>query len=285
MNQKQIFMALAIFLMALILPACNTARQAVAADKAVAAEAAAPVGYTVDISANGLTMPEKLPGGIVTVTFANKSEAQHMPILARFKQDVTVEQFNTAMASEDPMAAFSLVHLLSGTSLAPNAEQQIVYDLKAGQHVLLDFGEQGPQTAFFEVTAEVSPADIPAAGIKADLKDFAVILPDEIKAGPQTWHIQNSGGQWHELQIVRLNEGVTIQEVIDLMGQDGPPAGPPPFEPVAFVPPLSEGEQLWTTFDLEPGVYTIICVLPDVAGAEHHSHAQLGMVRQLTVIK
>jgi hypothetical protein len=72
--------------MALILPACNTARQIVVADKAVAAEAASPANYTVELSADGLTMPEKLPGGIVRVTFANKSEAQHTPILFSFAE-------------------------------------------------------------------------------------------------------------------------------------------------------------------------------------------------------
>ncbi|MDX1522444.1 MAG: hypothetical protein R3264_12530 [Anaerolineae bacterium] len=281
MNHKSLLTTLVILTLALLGTACGAPASAQKA--AGAKEPATRPAHVIEMSTAGLTVPEELPGGIVSLTFNNKTDAEHMPILARFNEGVTVEQFDTALAGDDPMAAFALVHWLGGTSLTPKTEHQMVYDLVAGQHVLIDFGEQGPQTAYFKVTGDQSSQIAPKAAITAELKDFTVILPDKIKAGSQTWHIENSGNQWHEMQIVKLNEGITVQAAIDFMSQGPTPDGPPPFETVAFVAPLNQGEEVWTDFNLEPGEYTIICALPDLTGSEEHSHAHLGMVRQLTV--
>jgi hypothetical protein len=182
------------------------------------------------------------------------------------------------------MAAISLVQLLGGLSVAPGAEQQIIYDLKDGAYVAMDFGEQGPVTTFFQTAGEKSAAAAPEAEVKVQLADFTFVMPDQIKTGPQTWQIENIGNQWHEMGIVKLNDGVALSDIIAAMSHEEEPAGPPPFEEVAFWAPISQGERAWVTLDLEPGVYTIICFLPDLAGSEK-SHAEHGMTRQLTVIE
>jgi hypothetical protein len=114
--------------------------------------------------------------------------------------------------------------------------------------------------------------------------DFSFAMPDKIATGPQVWQIENAGEQWHEMPILKLNEGVTIDDVLAMMAESGPggPEGPPPFEIVAFWSPMGAGEKAWVTWDLPPGEYTVICFLPDLAG-DMSPHVAHGMVRTLVV--
>jgi hypothetical protein len=52
-------------------------------------------------------------------------------------------------------------------------------------------------------------------------------------------------------------------------------------EPVIFWM-MSPGEQAWITYDLKPGTYAVVCVLPDTSGSGHN-HAELGM-RQIVIV-
>ena len=123
-----------------------------------------------------------------------------------------------------------------------------------------------PQVATFTAAPRRGPAPAaPVAAVNVDLIDFQFTLPDQIKTGAQTWKIENKGSQWHEMMIVKLNEGVTVADLIAMMGQEGPPQGPPPYEQVAFWAPMGAGEKAWTTLDLPVGTYTVLCALPDFA--------------------
>ena len=109
-------------------------------------------------------------------------------------------------------------------------------------------------------------------------------LPDEIAAGPQLWQIENLGKQWHEMIIVQLNEGVSVDDVMTMLMEAGPegPQDEPPFQDFGGWSPISEGNRAWGTFDLPPGEYTVICFLPDVM-ADMAPHVAKGMIRQLVV--
>jgi hypothetical protein len=248
-TQSSIILIILVIVAGLLAAACSPGEQT--------ASAAAPV-YTIEVSDTGLITPEQIPTGIITISFKNIGKIAHNPFIVRLNEGVTAEQFMTALAQENPMAAVSLVHLLGGLSVAPGAEQQIIYDLRPGTHVAMDFGEQGPITTLFQTGGEKSESAAPEAQVKVQLNDFTFIMPDQIKAGPQTWQIENAGNQWHEMGIIKLNEGVDVHAVITALNQAEEPAGPPPFEEVAFWAPISEGEQAWTTLDLKPGVYTVI---------------------------
>lgn len=279
MNQKRTLIAIVLLLVSLLATACETG---VSAQEVP--DSASPLVYEIDMSESGVSVPEELPGGIVTLAFANGTEAQQMAILARLNEGVTAEQFSEALAAENPMPAFAMVRWLGGLSLPAGAEQEMVYELDSAEHVLLVFTQQGPQTGFIQVTDEVSIGRVPEADIQAELINFALILPDEIQAGPQTWHIKNIGEQWHEMHILKAHENVAAQEIIDYLSQGPVPSGPAPFESVAFVAPLDPEEEVWTTFDLEPGEYTVLCALPDITVTdEEHAHAEKGMIRKLIV--
>lgn len=240
---------------------------------------------TVEVSDAGISAPAEMPAGLVAVTVNNSTQAPTGPIFARLNEGVSQEQFMEAlMADESGMAAISLVTLLGGAQAGAGESVRTVFDLKPGNHIALGFGEGPPQLANFTVAAGSGAAPAaPAAAVNAELLDFQFALPDQIKAGVQTWQIENKGGQWHEMVVVKLNEGVTADDLMAMMMSGEEPDGPPPFEQVAFWAPMSAGERAWMDVDLPAGEYTVLCFLPDFASDPPKSHLEHGMVRTLTV--
>jgi hypothetical protein len=99
--------------------------------------------------------------------------------------------------------------------------------------------------------------------------------------GEQVWKVTNEGPQLHEIEFVRLDDGVTFNQFMRSLGTRTAPADPLPFTSVGGVQALETGGAGWFIANLEPGIYAIICHIPDpVSGKPHFA---LGMVRQLTV--
>lgn len=254
----------------LLLGACTT--------PATPAASTAPE-VTVEVGASSVSLPPTVPSGIVAFKFNTAEGAGGTPEIARLNEGVTLEQLNQALAQPDPMAALALITLLG--SAQGSADNKVVYDLKTGAHAAVLFPDNGAPVVSAFTAGEASQAAAPQAAVTAQLADFSFTLPDSIKTGPQLWHIQNNGKQWHEMAIVKLNEGVTVDTLMEMM-QSEQTAGPPPFEQIAMWAPNGAGEQAWVTFDLPAGEYTVLCFLPDVTG-DGTPHAAHGMVRTLTV--
>jgi len=225
----------------------------------------------------GPSVAAEVPSGVVAIDQSAAPDA----FIARLNDGVTTEQLTEALASaeEDPTAALALLTLMGGAS--NTTDGHLIVDLKPGTHAVVNFGETGPQLATF-TAGEPSGATAPAPDVTVDLVDFNFAIPAEISAGPKVWQINNKGEQWHEMAIVKLSEGTTVDDVLATIQSGEEPAGPPPFEDVAFWSPNSPGETGYVTWNLPAGEYTVLCFLPDLAG-DFSPHAAHGMVAQLTV--
>lgn len=242
-------------------------------------EAADTSIVTVNLSAAGIDMPAEIPSGIVTFAYQMAEDAPGLPEFARLNEGVTTDQLMEAM-QQDYMVALPLVTFIGNSDTA--VDGQMTFDLPAGNYVgILSTEEGAPLTATF-TAGEPSGAAEPEADVSAQLADFAFILPDEIAAGPQTWMIENTGGQWHEMAIVKLGEDMTVDDLLAMMQSEDAMSGPPPFEWVAGLWPMGAGQRAWVNWDLPAGEYTVICFVPDING-DMAPHAAHGMVRTLVV--
>ncbi|RPI29759.1 MAG: hypothetical protein EHM70_15425 [Chloroflexota bacterium] len=238
----------------------------------------------IELSDAELALPEEIPAGIVAFNYTNSGETPRTPFLARLNEGTTVISFTQAL-SENPDAAAELVSFLGGMGVNPGETRQLIFDLKPGSYVIVQFAEDGSTTtSTFEVveSEQSMMAPMPAADVDVDLVDFSFIMPTELSAGEQVWKVTNSGEQWHEIGIVSLNEGVTLDDILAMMQSQEPPQGPPPFEEIAFFGPITPGETAWVSMNLEPGTYTVLCFIPDSEGdgAPHFTH---GMVQTIEV--
>lgn len=127
------------------------------------------------------------------------------------------------------------------------------------------------------VAADATPA-IPEITIKA--ADYSFDAPDQIEAGLVKVNLVNDGQEPHHAQMVRLNDGVTLEQFQAAL-QEGEAAA---FPLIAFVggPGLVDpGLQSQVTLDLTPGQYVLLCFVPSHDGVPHLAK---GMVRPIEVV-
>ncbi len=274
--RRGVWLLMPALLVVLALGACTMMGGGEAAVDDTAADGAAIPEVVVTMTDAGPSVAGEVPSGVVAFNLSAAPSA----LLARLNEGVTLEQLNEGLSQPDPMATVSLVSLLGGAS--NTTDGKLIVDVQPGRHVLINFAEDGSSSAVPFTAGEPSGATLPAADVTVDLVDFNFAIPAEITAGPKVWQISNQGEQWHEMAIVKLTEGATIDDVLAMLQSEEESSGPPPFEDVAFWSPNSPGETGYVTWDLPAGEYTVICFLPDLAG-DMSPHAAHGMVANLTV--
>jgi hypothetical protein len=104
--------------------------------------------------------------------------------------------------------------------------------------------------------------------------------PDTVLAGATQIRLVNDGPDLHHVQLVRLEEGKTIADLMQAM-KAGP--GPLPAWAVDVGGPNTPvpGGTSAATVDLETGNYALICFIPAKDGVPH---VMKGMIRPMTVV-
>ncbi len=281
MNKKARFLIGATALVAtLLLSAC-------AAQPAAPAAPAVPTAVTfkgADFSFEG---PESIPAGLITINFQNIGKEWHHAQLARLNDGVTMEQLDEAM-KKNSNAALGMVNLVGGVgALDPNGSGSVTLKLQEGQYLLLCFipsADGVPHLAKgmirpLTVKGAGATAAEPKADVTVNMADFHFTMPAEVKAGKQVWKVINDGPQPHEIALVRLAEGKTLDDIYAWYAK---PEGPQPFNMVGGMQGMNAGvPAAFINLDLQPGNYVAVCDIPDPASGKPHS--ELGMVMPFTV--
>ena len=124
-------------------------------------------------------------------------------------------------------------------------------------------------------------AQTPAAApnlVTVTATEFAFAAPMSIPAGLTTVRLVNQGKEMHHVQLVRLAEGHTVQDLSQVK------EGQPIPEWVKFVGgpnAHAPGAHSDATMVLEPGEYALVCFIPSPDGVPHVAK---GMVKPLTVV-
>jgi len=242
------------------------------------------------ITANDYTfgVPAQVEAGLVSVTLKNEGQEPHHVQLARLNDGVDIAQFQEALQTGPE--AFDLVTWAGGpATVDPGASQTVTVDLTTGTYLLLCFvpdHEGTPhmalgQLASMEVVEPAEPrANVsqPKAGKVVKMLDFSYVLPAEVNAGSQVWEIVNEGDQPHEINLIKLANGKTMDDVAAFMHA---PQGAPPFSNAGGLQGIDPGESGWLYLDLTAGTYVALCHIPDPASG--HTHEELGMVIPFSV--
>jgi len=126
-----------------------------------------------------------------------------------------------------------------------------------------------PEGASREVEADATQVDVVAS-------DYAFDMPATLDAGRTSFVLTNDGHEAHFLEIVKLNEGFTIQQALDAEDPSEMIAGD--WNTGLAAPGGEDDEAI--TFDLEPGNYAALCF---VSGPDGTPHAFMGMQKEFTV--
>ncbi len=240
---------------------------------------------TADYSFAG---PEELPAGRVTVEIINDGPQPHHVQLLRLNDGVTLDQFFAAL-QEGELVALPLVTLQGGPAVVPTgAEQSVTVDLPAGQYLLACFvpdqADGLPHLAHgmlqpIAVTGEMPAiAAEPVADGEVVMQDFAFVAPDKVASGRHTWKVSNAGKQPHEMNLLKLAEGKTMEDVMAFLQT---PTGAPPFVEAGGLQGIMPGATAWVDLDLASGTYIAVCFIPDPASEK--PHLAMGMMRTILV--
>jgi plastocyanin len=108
--------------------------------------------------------------------------------------------------------------------------------------------------------------------------EFAFDAPASVPAGPTRVHLVSRGAEMHHVQMVRIHDGHTFQELLEASRAGGPPPSWVSFVggPNAPVP----GGESDALLNLRPGSYALLCFIPSRDGVPH---MMKGMVKPLFV--
>jgi hypothetical protein len=245
----------------------------------------------------GYEAPAGVPGGLTSVRFENAAATEdHQAQLVRLNDGVTFDDFTAALESAESEAdILGLGTLAGGPGAGAGGLAEATIDLEPGTYAvlcLIPSPEDGVphvakgMIASLEVAEpEGDQPEPPVADVSVALQDFEFDIPSSLAAGVTTFGVVNNGPQPHEIAFIRAEEGVSYQDVLDIIlvppGSAPPPAEPPLFAFAGQMAVLSDGGSGFTTINLAPGTYALLCFVTDPeTGAPH---AVLGMAQELTV--
>jgi len=243
--------------------------------------------YTIVAKDFSFDIPKGIHAGLNDIKLQNQGKEPHQAQLARLNDGVTMDQFMGAIQKGGPDAALPLVTLAGGANtIDAGKQQEVVLDLKAGQYVMLCFvsgadgmphAAKGMMVPFtVDATSAGDKPAAPAADTEVTLQDFSFAMPSTIKAGDHTFKVTNKGPQPHEMTLLKLAPGKTMQDAMAFNGQ-----GQPPFADVGGMGALAPNSSGWVKLHLDPGTYMAVCFVPDPASGK--AHAEMGMMNQFTV--
>ena len=271
-----------VLLSSLVLLACSSGEKK-AADSS---SAAAPAQNWATIMAQEFTFeaPDTLPAGFTRVNLMNHGvEPHHMVVVRLDSGHVVGELLQSVSAEKVPNWAT----LLGGPNATmPGSTSETLIELTPGNYAILcviSSTDGTPHVAKGMVrqltVKNAAAATVPLnADIELTLTDYAFKTSIPITAGPHVIRVVNAAEQPHEVTLVKLNPGKTIQDFVRWAAK---PTGPAPGAWFGGSTPQSKGVTSYIVTDFTPGDYGFICFMPDAKdGKSHHLH---GMIDQFKV--
>jgi hypothetical protein len=256
-----------------------------AAEETNLASVAMPNVMNVVASEYAFAAPAQIPAGLTTIKLANRGTEYHHVQLIKLGEGKTLQDF-LALPPDAPLPSW--VSFAGGpNAVDPGGETSATSVLEPGRYAMLDWipGPDGvPHMAKgmateLEVTGTVA-ADLvePSADLMITLVDYGYQVTTPISPGTHTVRVDNAGPQVHELTVLRLASGKSVD---DLMGWLETMAGPPPAQALGGVTSIDVGQHAYFTATFEPGDYVLLCFVPDSGdGQPHVAH---GMVKLITI--
>ena len=254
---------------------------ACASDKAASrggAEASAePQQLTITATDFGYQLPSApIHAGLTTITLVNTGKELHQIQLARLTEGKTAAEFGEALKAGGPLPAWALIQGGPNGAL-PGGQSDATLALDAGQYVLYCRIPSPDGTAHVAkgmiLGMEVLPDSAPAAALSSGdiqmaLNDYSFTMSQPITAGKHQFSVTNQAAQPHEVVVVRLAPGATMEPWGAWL--TGGMQGPPPGAPFAGITDIAPGAVQNFTAEFTPGTYGLICFVPDAADGKPH---------------
>ncbi len=244
---------------------------------------------TVDAADYSFTAPETVTAGWVRVILTNSGNEPHHVQFLLLNDGVTVEQFEETLKQGDGPALGLTTEVGGVGAVHPGGTASAIIKLPEGEYVILCLIPSPSDGAAHHAKGMIKPMTVeagtetasePQADLTVNLKDFSFDMPDSLPVGKTTIKVTNEGPEPHELNILKLEDGKTTEDVMAFLS--GMTDGPPPFAPVGGANGIDVGLTEYAELDLTEGTYVAICNIHSPK-AEGNQHFTLGMIKKFTV--
>lgn len=269
-----------LFLTATLLAACGgDAGQDAQTNTAPAEETTtvpSPTALSITARDYAFDVPASIRGGLVSITYSNVGKEPHFAGFARIAPGKTFGDVRAALLAPPPSsppsappAAPPPFEDVGGLAVAdPGTGAQMTLNLPAGGYAFycLIPSPDGVSHAAKGMISQVSVTEgtegpLPASVGTVRAVDFGLVPVPPLKAGSNVVRLQNEGKQLHELNLVEVATGRTMDDVVAWHRR--PPSGPPPFRFLSG-PAIKPGSDATADLKLETGkTYAFICAVPD----------------------
>ena len=238
--------------------------------------------------------PDTVAAGWTTFLLTNGGEQPHMGQLLRLEQGVGVDSFLTAYneAFRTAGARPEFAPRLGGPTVAtPGQTTNATMYLTPGNYVwicLFNLPDgiphvtgHGMARGFVVKAIDETSQSIgaPKADVDMTLVDYAFGMNGAIKAGRRTIRVLNQGSESHEVGVLKLAPGKTLDDVRAWMQNPVTP-----MEDLVSVAggttSFAPGNEVYFDTDFTPGDYVLICLVTAPDGRSHMEH---GMIQPIHV--
>lgn len=249
---------------------------------------AAPQQVTIVATDFGYVLPTTpIHAGLTTITLVNEGQELHHMQLVRLTEGKTVADLTAALAEGGLPPAWA-AEAGGPNGALPGGAANATMVLEPGQYGIYcripSADGVGHVSKGMILGMEVLPATgpvaaLPAGDIQMGLFDYGFAMSQAVTAGTHTFTVTNNATQPHEVVVVRMAPGTTMESWNEWLAAGM--QGPPPGIPLAGLVDLDPGDAQNFTAEFAPGSYGLICFVPDAGdGRPHLLH---GMSTMFTV--
>lgn len=247
--------------------------------------AAEPAELTIRMADYAFAAPDTIAPGVTRIRIIDDGEVPHQAILVRIDSGKTITDLTDAIQQGNYSPDWT-VTVGGGGAITPSAENASYSDLTPGLYALICFLQDSAAAPMhvalgmlkpIVVAGERSLAAMPVADAEIRLVDFAFEMPDSMAAGVHDVRITNGGSETHEIVLIRLPDGMTLDGYLAEVRKGNMHVG----QPIGGNGALSaSGSNLWHV-TLTAGTYAALCFVP--SPSDGTPHVMKGMAKALTV--
>jgi len=238
---------------------------------------------------DGYELPDSVLAGMVHIVFENRGSTIHEAMFIRLPDNMTGEDYLEAVSNGADFPEGAIDYAGPGLT-SPGEKVETWLSLDPGNYILACWFT-GHLTSMPVHTLTVHKRE--SSGItppKEDailrLIDFRFELEGQLRKGAQVLRVETIGPSMHEVDIFRLKDGRTLDDLREWQKKEK--KGPAPAVAVGGVLDNHDIRRVvWIRTNFHPGQYVLWCNMPMVANnpgpGDDVTHADAGMFKEFVI--